>query len=158
VRHRKGESVSYRARKTFGPDLGLSTTFRQWRAESHCRLIHGYALGFALEFEADELDARGWVIDFGALRTIRDYLTHSFDHQTLIAVDDPEIARFTALYEAGLISLHIVRATGCEAFAAMVFEFTQEWLRVAGFSPRVRLASVECREHGANSAICQGVS
>ena len=27
--------------KTYGHDLGLSAAFRQWRAESHCRLIHG---------------------------------------------------------------------------------------------------------------------
>ena len=34
--------------------------YRQWRAESHCNLIHGYALSFHFEFECDTLDARNW--------------------------------------------------------------------------------------------------
>ena len=35
----------YRSSKTYGHEIGLSAAFRQWRAQSHCRLIHGYALG-----------------------------------------------------------------------------------------------------------------
>ena len=27
--------------------------YRQWRADSHCNLIHGYAMSFHFEFEAD---------------------------------------------------------------------------------------------------------
>ena len=50
----------------------------------------------------------------------------------------------------------IVPATGCEAFAQLIFECTEVWLKDAGFAPRARLLSVEVSEHGANSAICQG--
>jgi 6-pyruvoyltetrahydropterin/6-carboxytetrahydropterin synthase len=42
----------HRATKTYGDDLGLSVAFRQWRADSHCRYLHGYAIGVRLTFEA----------------------------------------------------------------------------------------------------------
>lgn len=35
-----------------------SVAYRQWRADSHCHNLHGYALSFHFEFEADTLDAR----------------------------------------------------------------------------------------------------
>lgn len=31
----------YQSTKTYGHDRGFSCAFRQWRADSHCRLIHG---------------------------------------------------------------------------------------------------------------------
>ena len=57
--------AKFKSTKTYGHDLGFSAAFRQWRADSHCKYIHGYALAFRFEFEADELDVRNWVVDFG---------------------------------------------------------------------------------------------
>lgn len=142
----------YRSSKTYGHDIGLSAAFRQWRADSHCRFLHGYALSIHLEFEADELDVRNWVVDFGSLKHLKGILESAFDHKTLVAVDDPEMKTFEALDERGLIQLVIVPATGCEAFAEMVYEVADQWLIDAGYAPRVRMHSVTVREHGANSA------
>ena len=50
--------MTYRVTKTYGNERGLSCAFRQWKAESHCRLIHGYSLGFRFVFEAETLDHR----------------------------------------------------------------------------------------------------
>lgn len=147
--------MRFRATKTYGHDLGLSCAFRQWRAESHCRFLHGYPLAFRLEFAAVELDGNGWVLDFGALRPVRDFLCATFDHKTAVAMDDPDLQRFDDASKAGVLDLVVLRWVGCEAFAALVFDWTAEWLRQQGHSPRVRLLSVECREHGGNSAIAQ---
>lgn len=67
-------STIYRSTKTFGHECGFSVAFRQWRAESHCRLLHGYALAFKFTFEAEELDVRNWVVDFGALKSLKGIL------------------------------------------------------------------------------------
>lgn len=48
--------MAYLSTKTYGHEVGLSATFRQWRAKSHCRLLHGYSLSFRFEFEANTLD------------------------------------------------------------------------------------------------------
>lgn len=144
----------YRSTKTFGHDLGLSCAFRQWRASSHCRFIHGYALAVRLEFEATELDHCGWVVDFGGLKQLKTRLEHDFDHKLLVAIDDPHFAQIAALGgPSGIADVVTVPATGCEAFAAYIFKITEGWLRTVGHAPRVRLASVEVSEHGANSAI-----
>ena len=142
----------YRSSKTYGHEIGLSAAFRQWRAQSHCRLIHGYALSVHLEFEADELDERNWVVDFGSLKSFKAQLENTFDHKLLVAADDPMLKQFEALEDAKLAEVVVVPATGCEAFAELIFEAAQVWLEDNGYAPRVRMHHVTVREHGANSA------
>lgn len=151
----------YYSTKTYGTDRGLSCAFRQWRAtHSHCRFLHGYSIGVKFIFESTNLDERNWCFDFGGMKPIKDFLDHTFDHKTLIAEDDPELAHFTALNKAGLIQLEVVEGVGCEKFAEMIYHKTQwfldEFKSGAGrytVTNNVRLKSVEVFEHGANSAI-----
>ena len=76
--------MTYKSTKTYGHELGLSCCFRQWRAESHCRLLHGYALSIRLVFEAEELDVRNWVVDFGSLKSLKQMFVDTFDHKLLV--------------------------------------------------------------------------
>jgi 6-pyruvoyltetrahydropterin/6-carboxytetrahydropterin synthase len=142
--------------KTYGHDLGISCAFRQWRAKSHCRFVHGYALSFRFTFACNDKDQHGWVVDFGGLKELRDALMAVFDHKLLVAGDDPCRSHFEMLHAAGAADIAIVPATGCEAFAAMAYEMAERWLEVNGLAARVWLVSVEVSEHGANSAIFQG--
>lgn len=142
----------YRSSKTFGHDLGLSAAFRQWRAQSHCRFIHGYALKIHLEFAADELDVRNWVVDFGSLKSFKQLLENTFDHKLLVAEDDPLRDTLKGLHAIGGAQVVMVPATGCEAFAKLVFKTAQIWLGDAGYAPRVWMDHVTVSEHGANSA------
>ena len=48
----------YRSTKTYDHNEGLSCCFRQWRADSHCNLVHGYALAFRFVFATHTLDER----------------------------------------------------------------------------------------------------
>ena len=139
--------------KTYGHEIGLSTCFRQWRAESHCSKLHGYALSIRFEFEAETLDENNWVVDFGGLKGLKEILVDLFDHTLLVANDDPYHAELVKLHYLGLAKVHTVQATGCEAFAKLVYEIGEQWLTENGYSPRCVLKSVEVREHGANSAI-----
>lgn len=142
--------------KTYGHEIGLSTCFRQWRAESHCRLLHGYALAVRFEFEADELDIRNWVVDFGSMKSLKGWLEDTFDHTLVVASDDPHLLILKQLEGHGLARIVEVEATGCEAFAKLIYECAEIWLQDYGYAPRVRLRSVEVREHGANGAIYTG--
>lgn len=148
--------MTYRSSKTYGHDIGLSSCFRQWRAQSHCRLLHGYALSVHLEFEADELDERNWVVDFGSLKSFKQLLQDTFDHKLLVAEDDPEKDMLCSLGGLGLADPIVVPATGCEAFAKMIYEVAEIWLKDNGYAPRVRMHHVTVREHGANSATYTG--
>jgi 6-pyruvoyltetrahydropterin/6-carboxytetrahydropterin synthase len=148
--------VTYISTKTYGHEIGLSACFRQWRAESHCNLLHGYALAVKFEFEADELDVRNWVVDFGSLKSLKGWLEDTFDHTMLVAQDDPKLFELKALEVMGLARIVEVPATGCEAFAKLIYQCAEVWLKDNGYSPRCWLRSVEVREHGANSAIYLG--
>jgi len=141
--------MAYRVKKTYPHSLGLSACFRQWRAESHCQFFHGYALAFSLLFEADTLDHRNWVIDFGSLGGVKQYLQQQFDHKLLVAEDDPELGLITQLHDRRIADVEVLPAVGCEAFAEMVAKYTI--LLTSNQRPRVRLIEVECREHDGNA-------
>lgn len=145
----------YKSTKTYGHEVGLSCAFRQWRADSHCSFLHGYSLKFHFEFEAEELDARNWVVDFGSLKSLKGILEDTFDHKTLVAEDDPEIEWFKEADRRGILQLVVLPAAGCEKFAEYVYEVAEQWLVDNGYSPRCRLSKVEVHEHGANSATYQ---
>lgn len=145
--------MTYRSMKTYGHEIGLSCAFRQWRADSHCRFLHGYALAVRFEFEADELDDCNWVVDFGGLGTLKEQLKYRFDHKLIIAEDDPQLDLLSSLAGLGVAEITILPAVGCEAFAKYIHEMGEMWLFINGYEDRVRLHSVEVREHGANSAI-----
>lgn len=141
----------YQTSKTWGPELGLSCCFRQWRAKSHCQFLHGYALGFRIVFESDTLDVRNWVHDFGDLHWIKKLLIEQFDHKTIIAADDPELETFKALEQKGLIQLRILPQVSCEMFASWLLEQTAPII-AQQTQDRVKVKSVEVFEHDANLA------
>lgn len=143
----------YQSTKTFGHELGLSAAFRQHKADSHCKYIHGYALAIKVTFETEELDIRNWVVDFGSLKSFKDMLERTFDHKLLVAEDDPMKDELCSLSGLGLAQVVVVHATGCEAFANLIFQYAEIWLRDNGYAPRCRVVKVEVKEHGANSAI-----
>jgi 6-pyruvoyltetrahydropterin/6-carboxytetrahydropterin synthase len=143
----------FRSTKTYGHELGLSAVFRQWRADSHCNQLHGYALSFRFEFESEDLDDKNWVVDFGGLSKLRKALEAKFDHKLLVAQDDPKLDEILLLQALGIADIEIVEAVGCEMFARLAYDLATAVLDDLGYIPRARVASVECSEHGANSAI-----
>jgi 6-pyruvoyltetrahydropterin/6-carboxytetrahydropterin synthase len=145
--------VTYLSTKTYGHEIGLSAVFRQWKANSHCNMLHGYSLAFRFVFETDELDYRNWVVDFGGLKGLKLALQHHFDHKTVVAQDDPHLTTILALQNMNIADVVIVPAVGCEKFAELAANLAREELKALGIAERVRVVEVECFEHGANSAI-----
>ena len=45
--------------------------YRQWRADSHCNLIHGYSFSMKFYFGSDHLDIRNWVAYYGGLKELK---------------------------------------------------------------------------------------
>jgi len=142
----------YFSSKTYGHEIGLSTCFRQWKADSHCKFLHGYAISVYLRFKAKDLDYKNWVMDFGGLKEVKKLLEDLFDHKTIVAEDDPALDWFKSGQDAGYLDLVILSATGCEKFALEVHKQVNNFLQANKISPRVQLDYVEVREHGANAA------
>ena len=140
--------------KTYTHATGHSCAFRQWRADSHCNLIHGYALQFEFTFGGSELDERNWIVDFGGLKPLKEWLKHMFDHTYLVAEDDPELDTFVDLAKKDLVDLRIVSATGCERFAEMAFDKADEIVKDIS-NGRCWVQSATVREHAHNSPTCE---
>lgn len=145
--------MTFYSTKYYPHSLGLSACFRQRNAKSHCRFLHGYSLAFTLKFGCAVLDANGWVMDFGALKPIKEFLVETFDHKLLVAYDDPIKRYLTELQFLDAVDVMDVPATGCEAFARLVFDRVDNWMVQNDHYPRAWIDSVECHEHEANSAI-----
>ena len=140
---------------------GYSTVFRQWRAEgTHCRFLHGYGISFKITFEG-ELDERNWVWDFGGMKRAKtkiddmnpkEWMDHMFDHTYLIAQDDPILQTAIILNDEGIAQVRVVPATGAEQFAKFIYDKVNTFV-LEETNNRVRVVSVEFKEHAKNSAI-----
>ena len=140
---------------------GYSTVFRQWRAKgTHCSFIHGYGISFKIIFEGD-LDERNWVWDFGGMKRAKNtidgvspkvWMDYMFDHTYIIAEDDPFLPEAIKMDKTGIVQLRIIPATGAEQFAKFIYEKVSEFIKIET-EGRVRVVSVEFKEHAKNSAI-----
>jgi len=148
------DDIVYFSTKTW--EHVVSTAFRQHRADSHCKFVHGYALTIRATFGAYQLDVRNWVVDFGSLKSFKGWLEDGFDHKLLIAVDDPDLWNvYQTDHKAVSADVHEVEATGCEAIARYCYEWLECWIHDNGYSPRCWVHSLEVSEHSGNSAIVQ---
>ena len=140
---------------------GYSTVFRQWRAEgTHCKFIHGYGVSFQIWFEG-ELDEKNWVWDFGGMKRAngkidgmnpKQWFDWLLDHTVLVAQDDPTLPDFQDLHNRGIIQLRTVPYTGAERFAEFLYNKINPFI-IEETQGRVKVAKIEFKEHGKNSAI-----
>ena len=130
-------------------ELG-SACFRQWKADSHCRFLHGYELYCKVWLESETgLDERNWVYDFGGFKSIRKKLQNTFDHKTCIAGDDPQLNSFIELEKKGIIDLEIFTdGVGIEKFSEYCYIVIS-----AELPPNIIIEKVEVYEHSKNTAI-----
>lgn len=132
-------------------ELG-SCAFRQPKAKSHCRFIHGYRLTAKFWFEAKDLDENNWVVDFGSLKELKNMLQDQFDHTTCISKHDPHLDKFVQLDKDGLCDLRIMDGVGIEKFAEWCHAAADNFAGVLT-NMRARCVKVEVFEHESNSAV-----
>ena len=134
--------------------------YRQWKADSHCNKIHGYAFSMKFYFGTDTLDARNWVADYGGLKELKTFLEDKFDHTLLVAHDDPEIDMFLDLQRKKLAKLTVLPRLGCEGIADMLYKYVngvyipEMWGK--GEASRLWCFRVEVRETISNMAYREG--
>jgi 6-pyruvoyltetrahydropterin/6-carboxytetrahydropterin synthase len=139
--------------KRYGHDIGLSAVFRQPKADhSHCHLLHGYSLAFTFTFACRELDEKNWVVDFGGLKQLKNWLEDSFDHKVVVDSADPKIDILYMLEQQGLAEITVMDGVGAEKFAQHAYDFADN-LVFEMTNGRCWCVKVEVAEHGSNSAI-----
>lgn len=56
----------------------------------HCAQVHGYDRSVEFTF-AGEVDEHGWIVPFGGLKPVKEFLEYYFDHVTVLPADDPRL-------------------------------------------------------------------
>ena len=134
--------------------------YKQWKADTHCNLNHGYSFSIKFYFGANQLDKRGWVIDYGGLRDLKDILKQQFDHKTIIAKDDPDLEKYRQLERDGILELTVLPGMGCERIADMLYKYVNGVfipdMLGAGEAERVWCYRIEVRETQSNMAFREG--
>lgn len=135
-------------------ELG-SCAFRQWKADSHCKFIHGYRLMAKITFGCIGLDNKHWVVDFGGLKELKTIFEKQFDHTLCIAADDPLLEMFKQLHEVGGCDLRIMeKGVGIERFTEFCFNIADAHIREKSVG-RCWVERVEVWEHEKNSGIVE---
>jgi 6-pyruvoyltetrahydropterin/6-carboxytetrahydropterin synthase len=132
--------------------IGFPCTHRQWKADSHCRFVHGYSREFYFEFECNELTKEMWVVDFGGLKEVKKWLEDMFDHTFLASQDDPYLEQFKKLDDEKVIQLRVLPNAGMEGTAKFVYEKVNDMVKKMT-SNRAWVTKVEVRENEKNSAM-----
>lgn len=127
----------------------LPCAHRRHKHNGHCRWVHGYSRSFEFWFVSEDLDEMGFVMDFGGLKWLSEWLQSIYDHTLLLDLSDPLLDKFRELEEMGACKLTVYENVGMEGSCMYVGSYVIEKLKE--ISPRVRLYSVECRENGKNS-------
>jgi 6-pyruvoyltetrahydropterin/6-carboxytetrahydropterin synthase len=131
-------------------DIPLS--HRQPRHPGRCSRIHGHSWSIVLTFGAEEVDEHGFIVDFGKLRYLADWIDEHLDHATVAASDDPRALELQALADSGLLKLSLIDNASCEGIAGHLFETSDPMVR-ENTGGRAHLVSVELHEDSRNSAL-----
>jgi len=153
-------SITYRYVSTKEYIDAFPCAYRQFRADSHCNLIHGYAFCMKCYFGTNSLDVRNWAADYGGLKELKDVLNSQFDHTLLVAEDDPELEFYKEMEHRKLAKLTILPRLGCEGLSDMLYKFVNGVFIPDTWGPgeaeRLWCFRVEVRETQSNMAYREG--
>lgn len=140
----------------------LPFAHRQPKHSGHCALIHGHNWSFEFQFGATELDENGFVVDFGKLKWLRQWLEDNFDHTLVLNEDDPVLDYLTdCLLGSRAVGAEvqytplakIVTVPNCGAEGLAMYVFTQVQLELElRYGGRVHLVAVTVYEDLKNTA------
>ena len=134
--------------------------YRQWRADSHCNVIHGYCFSMRFFFGTDHLDVRNWVADYGGMGELKQFLDDQFDHTLLVAEDDPHIDWYKEAKKKGIANVITLPKLGCEGLSDQLYKYVNGIFIPDMWGPgeadRLWCYRVEVRETQSNMAWREG--
>ena len=138
----------------------LPTAHMQWFDQDAsgnpgpCAKWHGYDRSVHFEFSG-EADEHGWIVGFGDLKPVKQFLEYYFDHTALIGADDPRMQEAYKARDAGLVDLRVLPyGVSMEMSSIFVWEQVNPYI-YSVTDGRAYVSRVECREHDSNSAFIE---
>ena len=123
---------------------------RQHLHDGRCAWVHGHNWTFSLTFACERTDANGFVVDFGKLGYIKEWVSEHLDHACLFNEDDPAKERLLA--EHGMLfRAYVLPDCSCEGLAQHLHGIFDPKVRGAT-DGRAWIIAVEVWEDSKNSA------
>ena len=123
-----------------------------------CAQTHGYSREFHFEFECESVDDYGWVIDFGSLSPLKNWLNFMFDHTSLWEPSDPRINDVIAQNETSPIKIFNLRilpfGVSMEQTSLFVSIIVNHYIMNVT-NGRCWISKLEVRENDKNSGILE---
>ncbi len=116
----------------------------------HCAHLHGHNWAITLTFACRETDSLGFVVDFGGLRFVRDWIDQHLDHACVLSENDPFLAEAREMETRGLFKLHVAPNCSCEGLARHFHAVFDAMIR-RHTEGRAWIASIEVAEDSRNS-------
>jgi len=125
-----------------------------------CASVHGYDRSVKMTF-AGPVDEMGWIVPFGGLKVVKQFIEYYFDHVTVLPANDPRLDQIigsnNVLTEPGGI-LGTVRVlpygVSMEMSSLFIWEQVNPYI-VEMTNGRCYLEKVESIEHDSNSAFIE---
>ncbi len=93
---------------------------RQHLHDGHCSFVHGHNWGISITFGCTNTDENDFVVDFGKLGFIKDWISENLDHAIVLSKSDPLkdkiIAACPEVYKP-----YFVESCSCEGLAKHLF-------------------------------------
>ena len=93
---------------------------RQHRHAGHCAFIHGHNWSIEIEFACRELNECGFVVDFGGLGFLKEWIQTHLDHACVFAKDDPKAVHLLKQHP-DLFKPLMVESASAEGIAQFLF-------------------------------------
>ena len=123
---------------------------RQHLHDGHCAFIHGHNWTITLTFACSAPDSNGFVIDFGKLKYIKNWIDAHLDHACLFNQGDAEAAQLLA-HAGKLFKAYTLPNCSCEGLAEHLHQIFDAMVR-SQTQGRAWITETEIQEDSKNSA------
>ena len=123
---------------------------RQHTHDGHCAFVHGHNWSIELTFACSKTDANGFVVDFGKLKYLKNWIIEHLDHACLFSENDSEASRILKNF-GHLFKPYILPNCSCEGIAKHLHEVFDRMVRQET-NNRVWITTIEITEDAKNSA------
>lgn len=120
---------------------------RQPNHDGHCFFIHGHNWSISLTFSSEKLDENGFIVDFGKLKYIKEWIDKNLDHACVLSEKDPFASEFK---DSKYFKFFFIPDCSCEGLASFLFRELNR-LIFEKESGRVRITQVSVAEDQKNS-------
>lgn len=122
-----------------------------------CSSIHGYDRSVEFTFAGD-VDEMGWIVPFGELKQVKEFLEYYFDHVTVLPANDPRLEQITPemTVPGGLLGTVRVLPSGVsmEMSALFIWEHVNHYIYKVT-QGRCYVERVRVYEHDRNDAMVE---